>query len=371
MVSRCWLLLCIVPFLPAIHLHDFKEAILAPQHVSSLRIMTFNMDRGSNFPYLKVVNDPKTLLDNVQTTLSEIMHSHADIRARGISIEINRFRPDLVYFSEAAYVKNDTKNPPQTVTLNAIHELMTDLKNDGLTNYEIVLVLDSEDVISPSPVPGAGYVLFREREFILAKTDNPDMEIIKANTKLGIYKNKVIGHDTIPTQSSRYGIIDLMMKKQIKVKFIGTYLSDIAQIQIAQGAELIEILQQTAEPFILVGDLSSNANQGLKNFTTSGLHDTPTYSNVQSQANLLDVWHFLHPHHGSTWPLYLEDPFIPNRLDPYERLDLVFVRRDNPTIVPKRMDLYGGRKCKAFEPANRILVSDHLFTVTDFDIYSI
>jgi len=46
---------------------------------------------------------------------------------------------------------------------------MTDLKNDGLTNYEIVLVLDSEDVISPSPVPGAGYVLFREREFILAK----------------------------------------------------------------------------------------------------------------------------------------------------------------------------------------------------------
>jgi len=197
------------------------------------------------------------------------------------------------------------------------------------------------------------------------------MEIIKANTKLGIYKNKVIGHDTIPTQSSRYGIIDLMMKKQIKVKFIGTYLSDIAQIQIAQGAELIEILQQTAEPFILVGDLSSNANQGLKNFTTSGLHDTPTYSNVQSQANLLDVWHFLHPHHGSTWPLYLEDPFIPNRLDPYERLDLVFVRSNDPTIIPKRMDLYGGRRCKAFEPAHRILVSDHLFTVSDFDIYSV
>jgi len=160
-----------------------------------------------------------------------------------------------------------------------------------------------------------------------------------------------------------------LSKKQIKLKFIGTYLSDIADVQIAQGNELVEILNKIDVPYILVGDLSSNANQGITTKTT-GLHDTTTYDNVRKNANLLDVWSWIHPHPGPTWPLYLEDPFISERLEPFERLDLVFVQNNSKVIIPKEMDLFGGRKCKAFEPKSRILLSDHLFTVSEFNIYS-
>jgi len=183
--------------------------------VVKLKIMTFNMDRGSNFPYLTTVKNPETFLDNVQKSLVEIMHSSSNLRARQIVFEINRHLPDIVFLTEVAYAKNDTNKPPKTRTVDALQELMRDMEDFGV-EYDIILALNGEDILSPSSIPGTGYVLFREREYILYRKYNPDVEV--TNPSMGIYKNKLKGHDLVPTQSSRYGMVDIIIKKTNKIK---------------------------------------------------------------------------------------------------------------------------------------------------------
>jgi endonuclease/exonuclease/phosphatase family metal-dependent hydrolase len=343
-----------------------EQAVLGPQLLSTIKVLTQNMDRGSDLTFLTGPNTPFTFEPNVQKTVEEIILSEPNVRAKSIVLEIGRFVPDLVFLSELAYVKNDTHSPPTTVTVDALSEVLKELETMGL-NYGIGVLLEGEDWITKTSLPGTGYVLFREREIILYNKDNTDLKILNSKNQKYTAHTKLT--DYCPEIYSRYGSIDIVIKNQITIRFIGTHLSENSEVQIAQGNELIEILQKTEIPFLLVGDFSSDANQGKDpKHPPGGSHLTPTYSNLIT--HFTDVWPYLHSHPGLTWPLYLRDPFINERLEPYERLDLIFIKKNDNNILPKKMDLYGGRKCKAFEPIHRVLISDHMFQISEFEIYA-
>jgi hypothetical protein len=156
-----------------------EQAVLGPQLLSTIKVLTQNMDRGSDLTFLTGPNTPFTFEPNVQKTVEEIILSEPNVRAKSIVLEIGRFVPDLVFLSELAYVKNDTHSPPTTVTVDALSEVLKELETMGL-NYGIGVLLEGEDWITKTSLPGTGYVLFREREIILYNKDNTDLKILNS-----------------------------------------------------------------------------------------------------------------------------------------------------------------------------------------------
>jgi len=346
-------------------LDHMKRLALGQQYLTSLKVMALNMDRGSDFLYLSESTDADSFATNVQKTFQEIIQSRPAFRTHGVVLELSRNLPDLLYLSEVSYVQNDTQTPPTKVFIDVVKDLLKNLNALGIA-YDLLLLSNGEDVLSPTSLPDSGYVSFREREALLYRKDNPDLTF--SNPHIGTYKSQIPATSFIPSLSFRYLSVDVTIKNETSLQFIGTYLCDTsADVQVAQGDELIELLQVTEGPVILVGSLGSDANQAIGN-KHEGTHSTPTYSNL-IKSGLKDVWTSIHPHPGPTWPLYSLDPFDEKRIEPYERLDFILMKQDK-SIIPTTIELTGNRKCPALEFKQHLLQSDHLGIVAEFEIYT-
>jgi len=217
--------------------------------------------------------------------------------------------------------------------------------------YEIVDVHLLTQAFAPLSADLSQFLFFNDRDVILARSDAKHSGISISNVQQGYFQTLFVVSGFTEFLGWMSADIDIQGSK---VRFFNTHLQStsafipqMADIQIAQGFELIEVLNASELPVILAGDFNSDASPlGI------GLDLTPTAANIQD-AGYVDVWAELRPlDHGLTWPRFPEDIFpIPDSqvlTAPTERIDLIFEKGLTPINIEQ------------VRRANPPLASDHL-----------
>jgi endonuclease/exonuclease/phosphatase family metal-dependent hydrolase len=301
-----------------------------------IRVMTQNMDTGTDYGLILVAADQTQLLEGVAQTFDEVMASDMPRRAALLADVIGEKLPDLVMLEEVTTLSTGPlMQPPAT---NVVHDqldlLLGELAIRGLS-YEPVAVLQESDFELPSAL---GFdVRTTDHDVLLARSDLPRSELAISNVQAHHYVNQVtfgtpaIGQLTVPR-----GYIRADVKTRGKTYVVaGTHLEDFsAQVQVAQAGELLAALAGATTPVVLCGDFNANADP-------TGPEQYPTVGDIVA-AGYVDDWRAAHPDDpGFTWPLFLEDPRRPATAD--ERIDLIFSRGEADVLQVERTGMTPGR----------------------------
>jgi endonuclease/exonuclease/phosphatase family metal-dependent hydrolase len=290
----------------------------------TLRVMTRNMDLGSDFGYVfealaKAPNDPKALLIAITRTYLEVLASHIPQRADALAAEIQAAQPDLVALQEVSTVSTGPYGAPATTVVeDQLDSLLDALDRRGL-HYTAVTINKNADITLPSldaSFQNAIDVRLVDFDVVLARTDLRRSEFKLENLQRGTYAAAVvlpIGGVNV-TFPNGWIAVDAKLRGKM-YRFVNTHLSTASTVQAAQTQELLSGPLSTELPVVLASDLNSDAN-------APSFANGPAYGMLVS-AGFLDVWKWLHANDsGLTWPLFGEDPpFGPPSL--VERIDLI------------------------------------------------
>jgi endonuclease/exonuclease/phosphatase family metal-dependent hydrolase len=286
-----------------------------------VKVMQQNMDAGTDLGYIFTATDPASLMQAMAQTYQEVVDSNIPQREARLAEEIAVLRPDLIALQEATLWRTGPlgQPPATTVLFDQLQSLVDELEKRGL-HYAAVSVNNLLDAEVPTPM---GFDLrITDRDAILARSDLPPSRFALSNAQTAIYQaefvlgNPVLGQIPVPRG---WMSVDVQVGGAA-FRFVNTHLESPpapTDIQVAQAAELMQILAGTTLPVILCGDFNANAEPGLNHFSTTDLIIA---------AGFLDTWHALRPaDHGYTWPLHGEDPYTPVT-KPNQRMDLIFLR---------------------------------------------
>ena len=146
-----------------------------------LKVMTRNMDAGSDFFYvLAAAQNPNStqldLLTAITQTYLEIHMSNIPQRADGIASEIQTTQPDLVGLQEVTVLSTGPYlQPPTTVVDSSLDALLTSLQQRGL-HYVPVMVQQNAQVVLPAfnaAFDGLIDVGLIDYDVVLARSDLP------------------------------------------------------------------------------------------------------------------------------------------------------------------------------------------------------
>jgi endonuclease/exonuclease/phosphatase family metal-dependent hydrolase len=292
-----------------------------------LKVMTRNMDAGSDFLYVLIAaqNPNSTQLDlltAITQTYLEMHMSNIPQRADGIAAEIQATRPDLIGLQEVTVLSmGPYLQPPTTVVDSSLHALLTSLQLRGL-HYVPVMVQQNAQVVLPAfnaAFDGLIDVGLIDYDVVLARSDLPISEFKVENVQAQHFNailNFGVGTTTIPFLR---GWISVDAKLRGKTyRFVTTHLETFSpDYQAAQTEELLAGPANTELPVILAGDLNSDAH-------APSWAGGPAFG-ILTAAGFLDVWNVLHPGvAGFTWPLHLEDSGL--NIGPPQRIDLILTK---------------------------------------------
>jgi endonuclease/exonuclease/phosphatase (EEP) superfamily protein YafD len=331
-----------------------------------VKVMTRNMDAGTDLNLVTVATTPEEFATGVIQTVNEVVASRIPARALRLAGEIADEKPDLVALQE--------------VTTWQITEGQTSFEYDQLAllqaalrargqRYRVAAVQNLSYIpvdLTPYNVPLA--VTFLDQNAILIRTDVPPGHLDLLGTEAHVYENRI--DFVLPEPpGGTIPVLEGWMAADVKVrgvrfKFFNTHLlSPIpgpnfvysAGVQAAQAGELISAMDSSSMPVILAGDFNSDAT-----IPQHGPDKTPAEADIVS-AGYLDAWKFLRPFQkGYTWPLFGEDQLAGSDPSPYfERIDLLFSRGPKPLwiertgLLPNLLGVYA---------------SDHAGVVAIFDL---
>jgi len=324
----------------------------------TLRVMTRNMDLGSDFGYIFEVlatnpNDQSALVVAITKTYLEVLASQIPQRADALAAEIQTTQPDLVALQEVSTLSTGPfGGPATTVVEDQLEDLLDALGQRGL-HYAPVTVSRNADVTLPSFDATFQHLLnvrLVDSDVVLARTDLPASEFKLENVQKGNFAAALVVPIAGANITFPNGWIALDAKLRGKTyRFVTTHLETFSPVQAAQTSELLSGPLNTDLPVVLAGDLNSDAH-------APSFANGPAYGILVS-AGFLDVWGMLHPTDpGLTWPLFGEDPPLgPTSL--VERIDLVLAKGSG--IQPTEIVRTG---------TTILFASDHVGLVADFTL---
>jgi len=324
-----------------------------------LKVMTRNMDAGSDFFYVLIAaqNPSSTQLDlltAITQTYLEMHMSNIPQRADGIAAEIQATQPDLVGLQEVTVLSmGPYLEPPTTVVDSSLDALLSSLQARGL-HYVPIAVQRNAQVVLPAfnaSFTGLIDVGLIDYDVVLARNDLSISEFKLQNIQQQHFSdaatlNFTVGTTTIPFLR---GWISVDAKFRGKnYRFVTTHLETFSpDYQAAQANELLAGPLNTDLPVILAGDLNSDAH-------TPSWIGGPSYG-ILAAAGFSDPWNDLHPGvDGFTWPLYLEDSGL--NAGPPQRIDLILTH--GAAIRSKSITLTGTSS------VNGLWSSDHAGVVS-------
>ena len=301
----------------------FLHAATAPQCAQrdrSVKVMTRNLDAGSDFGYvLQAASnpDPTQLLLAITYTFQEMVNSNIPQRAKLIANEIHFAQPDLIGLQEITTLRTGTYgHPADTVVVDGLQSLRQELAARGL-HYKAIAVQTNAVVDLPA-LDSSGNLItvgFTDYDAILARTDLPVSDFKLSNIAMQHFT--AVLSFTVAEQSIPFlrGWISVDVKDRGKqYRFVTTHMETFSpDIQAMQTEELLAGPLMADIPVILAGDLNSDANQ-------PSWANGPAFGILQA-AGARDVWSHLRNIPGLTWPLFAEDPPRPANL--LQRIDLV------------------------------------------------
>lgn len=335
---------------------------LAESQKLTVRVMTRNMDAGTDLNYLVAADTGPGFLAGLLTTVAEVDASNPPARATQLAAEIAAAEPDLIALQEATLWSIEQGG--QTRVYDQLELLQTALDDAG-QHYRIAVRQVLADI--PVNIPGLVSIRFTDQNAIMVRTDLPPGHLDVLGTETHLFENFLVFPTPIGVSipfPNGWLAVDLKIRGA-RFKFANTHLLSpvpgdffqaTAGIQVQQADELLDGLSSTSLPVVLAGDFNSDAE-----VPQQGPDRTPT-AGVISGAGYQDAWHLLHPADtGYTWPLFLEDQPPPNfnlPADPVERIDLIFSHGPTP-LSAERTGTGRGQD---------VFASDHAGVVVNFSL---
>lgn len=229
---------------------------------AKVKVMTYNVDEGTDFDaIIAVLSNPSataTDFGNALTaTMNEVIGSNPELRAQLIAQEIAGAQPDLVGLQEAAFWQfGDFR-------IDFLQLILAALEGAGQHYTAVVTVPEFQINIAAL---GVG---FMDRDVILARTDEPQLQITA--TQQGHYAAQVplpgFAPYLSPSSITRgWGYVDARMNG-VPFRFITTHLEDgtnpvslFALVQALQEIQLVYSPALTLRPVIVAGDFNTVAN---------------------------------------------------------------------------------------------------------------
>ena len=299
------------------------QAQTAPTHSSTVKIMTQNIDEGTDETFIvEALFGYMPLPDAVDLTYAELQASHLRERAALIAGQIAAQKADIVALEEVALWR--TGPDPQhafTPLYDQLAYLVEDLARLRAP-YVVAGVNIPEDIALAGNQIGA--LRLTERNVLLVRAEFRWPPFYVSDVQSHVFSSVL----TIGTLQIPAGWISATVhvgNKQFILAMVhlestvpGT---DAATVQEAQAQELIQTLSGATVPVLICGDFNSDANDN-----PTAPDPTPTADMIQA-AGYTDVWKLLHSGDpGNTWNLYSED-LLPTAFPPQtpvERIDLFF-----------------------------------------------
>jgi endonuclease/exonuclease/phosphatase family metal-dependent hydrolase len=299
----------------------FASPAPAGDRVYDVKVMTRNMDAGTDFTLVAFAQTTGEFIAGVGATIDEVVKSNIPARAARLAAEIAETKPDVIALQEVTTWKIGRGR--YAVELDQLELLMNALRA-ARQHYEVVGIqtLTHIDIQIPQVTP----VSFTDHNATLVRSGQPDV----LRTEAHKYEEYMVFQTPVGDIPIWNGWMTADFKiRDSRFKLVNTHLAsstgteETKQLQVNQTNELLGKLGHSDLPIILAGDFNSDAE------STQYYYPDATLSagNIVN-AGFTDVWHELHKNDndpGYSWPLFAEDnmeqyyPFMP-----LERIDLIF-----------------------------------------------
>jgi endonuclease/exonuclease/phosphatase family metal-dependent hydrolase len=281
----------------------------------AVRIMTQNMDEGTDFVELVSAQSPAEFVAAVTTTYQNILATKPAERAAAIAREIARERPDLVALQEATILRTAPAAPATTVQMDLLQSLVAALATLG-ERYAIVAIVPDLDAEAPSTL-GFDVRITTQDAILLRKNGALGAAGVIGNQVQRYLTGEVFQTPVGPFVLPRgWASIDVSLGS-VAFRFATTHLATSEPTQLAQMKELLLNFGATTLPVVMAGDFNARADAP----------QDPTFQTYQAaiSAGFVDAWSKTHPFDpGSTC---CQAPDLLNaRSTLNQRIDLVLFR---------------------------------------------
>jgi endonuclease/exonuclease/phosphatase family metal-dependent hydrolase len=249
-----------------------------------VRVMTQNMDEGSDFEELRAAKTPTEVFAAVTTIYHNILATQPAERAAAMAREIANKRPDLIALHEASMLRIGPLFAPTpsatTVKMDLIKSLLDELDKLG-EHYALAGTITNLDAEAPSITLGFD-VRITDRDAIIVRTDIDMITIDRGSQYFSTVQTvpSPVGPTTIP---GGWVFLDAIIRGQ-PLRFVSVHLDPGPSIliQVLQAKELVQTAGATTLPIVFGGDFNTTANDP----------SNPTYSVYQAliSGGLKDAW---------------------------------------------------------------------------------
>jgi hypothetical protein len=327
-------------------------AAAAEEHGNGkLRVMTYNVDEGTDYIEALSATNFSQFLAGVTTDLTNVRATNPPDRAQAIARQIGKARPTLVSLEELTQwrtcptVNFQTCAAPQTLEFDLLQLIMDALQQQGQP-YKVVVATTAFDLAAPSSL---GLIVeATNRIAILARSDiDPgvfQLSNVQTAQFVATFTPVVVG---IPFPVHRaWASVDVKFH-ETNFRYIAAHLEAFdPTIQAAQGQELLTGPANTSLPVVIAMDSNSKANPPAD-------PTTATYENFLNNG-FTDAW--TATNEGEPGLTCCQDPLLRNPVSSVtQRIDLILLHGG---LSAEESKLFGG------DPADRtasgLWPSDHL-----------
>jgi hypothetical protein len=245
----------------------------------AVRVMTQNMDEGTDFVELSMAHTPAQFVAAVTLTYNNILATKPAERAVAMAREITRQQPHLVALQEASILRTGTGGPATTVKSDLLQSLVDALAGLGQP-YRVVAIVPGFDAQAPSTL---GFdVRLTTQDAILVRVE-PD-SLTWSNLQIQQFGVIATGLSPVGPITSPHGWASIDVKYRGRsFRFVTTHLDAVSPpVQLAQASELVRTAGATTLPVIFAGDFNSTADSSLD-------PSFPAYQAVIN-AGFADAW---------------------------------------------------------------------------------
>jgi len=293
-----------------------------------LRVMTYNVNEGTDFLEIQAATDQQSFLAAVVQTIAQVRATNPPARMQALAKQIIAASPDLVGLQELDQWSTGplsfvTGCRTMTTEFDMLKELQDALAAQG-AHYKIAV--QQQQYAFPA-IPGAVFpsgpflcVAVVDQIAILARTDLDPSKFQVSNPQSAQYVSALVFPTPIgPLPLPRaWASVDATFHEQA-FRFITTHLESVdttlfglPSIRRAQGAELLTGPANTSLPVVIAMDSNSQA---------APLPQDPTYVDF-TLAGYADAWFEIFP--GVSGFTCCQDQLDNNVVsDLYQRIDLI------------------------------------------------
>jgi len=301
-----------------------------------LRVMTYNVDEGTDFFEVASATTQEEFLVAVGQTISQVRATNPPARMQAVANQIVAARPMLVSLQEVDQWSSGPFDPvagcgPVTVEFDMLQELLDALTAQG-AHYQVALKA-TEIAFPPTPglIPPSTFLCVQVADYnvILARTDLSPSQFEWTNPQSGQFQNILVfitPVGTLPVPRV-WCSVDVNFHRR-PFRFINTHLESFdAGIRELQAGELRAGPADTSLPVILAMDSNSQA---------APLPQDPTYMDFIG-AGYNDAWSEIAPE--SSGFTCCQAQLVNNPVSQlYQRIDLILTRG---SIEAQNIALFG------------------------------